>query len=470
MKKTSLTFIFAIFTFLALPIVVNGQDAELVKERESKDFQKLGCIKVSMQTAVEKALEQNCTLQLADWNIQKESYAYKENIGQLFPKIDASANYGYTIKKQVMYFDGIPGVARMFGDKAERGIEMGRTHNIQAGVSFSMPIVHPQLWKSIQMSKERLALAVEKANTSKVNKIAEVQKAYLQVLLARQTYLVFDQNYQNALNSYQSISNKFKQGLVSEYDLLRSEVQVNNLKPNLLQLQENYRLAQKQLLILMGFDPELSLFLEENLDSFKEELLMEKVQEEEKPLKNNSALREMNKQEALVESAVDISRLAFIPTLSLSGRYIYNFGSNSFNLNNSRLWSPFSIINISLSFPLFSGGRKFFSLKKQKIELLQFQLQRKETENQLKIALEQNQNRIKRSIEAYKIAEKTIKTAEKGYKIAQRRLAIGEGTLLETQEANIALLQAQLNCYQILYEYLVAKIDLRKIKGEQAFY
>lgn len=50
----------------------------------------------------------------------------------------------------------------------------------------------------------------------------------------------------------------------------------------------------------------------------------------------------------------------------------------------------------------------------------------------------------------------------RGYKIAQKRYDTGGGTLLEMNDAELALTQAKLNLNQSIYNYMVAKSDMEK--------
>ena len=67
--------------------------------------------------------------------------------------------------------------------------------------------------------------------------------------------------------------------------------------------------------------------------------------------------------------------------------------------------------------------------------------------------------------EQHQAASKSIEGAEAGYEIAQKRYEIGSGTLLELNDAQLALLQARLNVNMSIYNYLVAKSSLDKLLG-----
>lgn len=421
---------------------------------------------ISLEEAISIALSESSSVQVGELMIQKQKYSYREALAQLFPNVNLSGNYSYTIKKQVMYLDGFPGASSMPEEMLSRGIEIGRTNNIQGGINIALPLVNAQLWKSIAISKENLALAMEQSNTAKINKVAEVRKAFLQTLLARDAYEVLEASYRNAQNNFRLVENNYKQGLVAQYDLLRSEVQVKNLEPNLRQAQDAANTANNALLVLMGLPPQAQIYPKGTLKDYAPEIIDRYISAEHSSLNNNPTLRELAHQQKILQSSLELSKASFLPTLSVSSMYNFSFSSNKLDLDNKRLWTPFSSINFSLSVPVFSGGKRYYNVQQQKVAQLQFELNRRDVERQLTIAQKDALDKVRRAVQTYTVSQEAIKLAEQGYKIANKRFETGEATLLEVNDANIALLQARLNYHQSLFDFMVAQAELEKLEGK----
>jgi outer membrane protein TolC len=62
--------------------------------------------------------------------------------------------------------------------------------------------------------------------------------------------------------------------------------------------------------------------------------------------------------------------------------------------------------------------------------------------------------------------EKTVAQAEKAYSIARTRFDAGAGTMLEVNQAQLAVTQSRLNLSQAVFDMLSAKADYDKIIGE----
>ena len=122
-------------------------------------------LNLTLDEAIEIALSDNPTVQVADWEITKQEYAKKGSLAELFPTIDFSATYNRTIQKQVMYMGGddMPGMGE--GEMSE-GIKVGRNNVWSAGFSATLPIISAQLWKQLAISADEVELAVEKSRSS----------------------------------------------------------------------------------------------------------------------------------------------------------------------------------------------------------------------------------------------------------------------------------------------------------------
>jgi outer membrane protein TolC len=56
--------------------------------------------------------------------------------------------------------------------------------------------------------------------------------------------------------------------------------------------------------------------------------------------------------------------------------------------------------------------------------------------------------------------------AEKGYSIAEKAYQVGRSTLIELNDAQLALTQARLAEYQAIYNFVVAKSQLEQTLGQ----
>ncbi|MDR1880574.1 MAG: TolC family protein [Tannerellaceae bacterium] len=426
---------------------------------------------LDLNKALEIAMSENPVVKVADQEITKKKYAQKGAYAALFPQINFAGDYGRTLKKQIMYMDfdlgggtEIPGVEM---PDMSGGIEVGRSNNWSVGFTAGMPLVNASLWKSLSISALDVELAVEQARSSKIEMTLQVKKSFFGVLLANDSYRVFKESYDNAMENYLDIQHKFGQGLVAEYDLIRADVSVKNIEPSLLQAENAVTLAKWQLKALLGMDLDLSITCEGRLTDFRSELFADYLSVNTS-LEENTSLRQLDLQAGLLKHTLDMQKYDFLPTLSLTGLYQWNAMNNDFRFGDYR-WNPYSMIGVSLSVPIFSGGGRLNKVKQTQVSIHQLTLQREDTERNLQLAVRQYMDNMRTCIKRFDAAQKGVEQAQRGYAIAQKRYDTGAGTLLEMNDAELAMTQARLNFNQSIYDYMIAKSEMEKIVGKQTY-
>ncbi|GGK10806.1 transporter [Parabacteroides faecis] len=429
-------------------------------------------LKLDLEKALEIALSENPTVKVADKEIEKKKYAQKGTYAALFPQINFTADYTRTLKKQVMYMDGFdmgggsdeptPG---MEGIDMSKGIEVGRDNNWTTGFNLSMPLVNATLWKSLSISALDVELSIEQARSSKISMVNQVKKSFYAVLLANDSYRVFKESYDNAMENYLDIKKKYDQGTVAEYDLIRADVTVKNSEPNMLQAENSLTLAKWQLKALLGMDLEMAIDCEGELADF-ESVLFADYMATDTTLAGNTDLKQIDLQMQQLKKTLTMQKFDYLPTLSLTGMYQWNAMNNDFKFKNYN-WTPYSIVGVSLTVPIFSGGSKYHKIKQTQVSMHQMDLQRDDTKRNLQLAIKQYLDNMKTCVKQFDAAQKGVEQANKGYKIAQKRYDTGAGTLLEMNDAELALTQAKLNLNQSIYNYMVAKSDMEKVLGQE---
>ncbi len=224
---------------------------------------------LTLDESIALGLEQSPMVLGKDVALVNQMYAEREAQSALYPQLSLSGNYGYTLKKQRIYFDGMPGMGAMPG--MEDGIEVGRTHNIQLGLQAGMPLVNATLWKALQINRKQVDLALQQATQSRQELVGQIKKAFYTVLLAQESCETLQQSMRNAELNLERVTQRYEAGLVAEYDKMRAEVQYANIKPSVLQAEQGVALAYMQLAVLLGLDPHTGLRLVGHLEDYQAE-------------------------------------------------------------------------------------------------------------------------------------------------------------------------------------------------------
>ncbi len=406
---------------------------------------------ISLDEAIQIALDESTTIKIADINITKAGYAKKGSYAALYPNISASGSYQRTLKKQVMAMD-------FQGQSME--IAVGKWNNVNAGVSASLPLINAQLWESLKLSALNVELAVEQARSSKVSMVSQVKQSFYGVLIAQYIYEVYKQVYDNAATNYAQIEKKYNTGKVSEYEYLRAKVNVKNAEPNVYSALASIDLAIWQLKAVMGLDLNTKIGVSGDMDAFEQEMLGFNVNDTVN-LENNSTLIQFGLQERQIESTIKMTKRQYIPSLAASFSYSYMAMGDDFDMK----WNPYSVVGVTLSVPIFDGLSKHYNIRQNQATRDVIRMNMEDTERQLRIAHKGYMNQIATYIENYYAAVSTLEMAQKSYDIAAKMYELGKATLTELNDAQLALVQSQLTMSQAVYNFKVAEAKLDELQG-----
>lgn len=413
-------------------------------------------ITLSRQECIDIALRDNPTVKVADMEIKRMDYSKKEVLAQLFPAIDFSGAYQRTIRLQTINMN--------MGGQTQ-SLKMGSDNTWNFGFSASMPLVAPALWKSIKISDMQILANAEAARASRLDLVNNINKAYYSLLLAKASYQVVKQNYDIALFNADLFKKKFDQGTASEYDVLRSSVQVKNVEPQLLETEISVRQCKLNLKILMGIDYEVDIEPNVTLAEMQSDMYGYMLRQGW-DLKGNTSMRTLDIQTETLRQTVTLKKFAWIPTLAASFNINWNALSNGNALKN-QVFNPYSTVGLALSVPIFSGGSKYYGVRQAEVQYKEMQFQKENLVNSLNAQVRLALDNIDKEVKQISTSEEGVRQAEKAYQIMQKSFEIGAATYLDLRDSELADTQAKLAYYQAIYNYLVSTSELDLLLGRE---
>lgn len=435
MKKTLLLFV----TFSALILAQTKQTAVL-----------------NLEQAISLALEKNADLKIASMEVNKSEEKLREARSGLFPQLNASGQYQRYIDLPVIFMP--PGSP--FGPT----LKIGADNSFAASASLSVPLFAWSLYQGIGLASDALTISQENYRSVKNKVVGDVKKAFLTVLLTRETKDVMKQSLKNAEDNFENIKRLNSAGTLSDYDVLRAEVQVENLKPTVLQMENNYVLSLEALKVTIGLDANHDIDVVGEMN-FEEPYQIPTQQEViDELIKNNPQLAILENQVKLNDRNISLENSAYLPTLAGFGSYQYQAQANDFKFSDYN-WVKTFVIGVQLQIPIFNGFKTQARVSQAEIGLNQSVEQKRNFTEALKTQALSILYRIEQAVKRIEGQNKTVSQAAEGYEIAKRRLANSVAIQLEVNDAELALRQAKLNRLQAIYDLKVAEADLENVLG-----
>ena len=412
---------------------------------------------VSLSKALEIAMSKSPTIKVANKEITRVDYSKKERLAGLFPTISGSGTYSRNLKNQksVISFNGTPTV-----------LEFGVDNNFSAGVSATLPIIAPTLWATLKMNEFDAQLAIESARSSKIALVNQVTKAYYTLLLMQDSYDVFVKSYNNTADNTRVIADKYKQGVVSEYEWIRADVQSRNAQSNIVSAQSAVNLSKQQLKMLMGLNMFSEIKVVGKLSDFEQNMYGDVLNLDTVALKSNTDLKQFDIKSKQFDQTLEIQKTLWYPTLGASLNYSYNYMGNDADKFSNYVKFPASMLGVSLSVPIFQGGTRYYKSKQIKIQQDELKDQRDNLKKSIELQMITSLDNIKKAIEKIESNKKAMSQAEKAMIISKKRYEVGSGTFLDITNSELAYIQAGLSYNQSIFDFVSSKSDLEKLYGK----
>lgn len=419
---------------------------------------------LSLNQAIEIALSDNPTIKVADLEIERYDYVYKQTVSSLYPQVSVSGQYSLAIRNQQM----------------AEGLSFGGKNTFNATASLSLPLFAPSVYRQMKLTKTQMAMAVESARANRIDMVAAVRSSFYNVLLAEQSMKVLQEAYETTQRVVDNTKELFENGLAAEYDYITAQVQLSNLKPQLLQAEKGIELTKLQLKMYLSIPEEVEINIIGELDNFRDNVLMHTDYDVD--LSKNTTIVNLELQSELLDHHEKLIQTTRMPTIAAFGQISY-IGQERVNLggllggmaggatteNQSKFWWQYPInIGAQISIPLFAGFNKTNQIKAIRNQRAQLDIQRDYAERGVKLQVQQSINTLLTARETMLSNELTVEQAQKAYEISYTRYSAGAGTILELNNSLLTLTQAQLNYSQAIYDYLSAHAAYEKALGVEA--
>lgn len=421
-------------------------------------------LSLTLNQAIAIALEKSWDIQIANKDVKKAEEQISEAYANAFPRLEFSGTYIRNIKSPVLF---IPANTPFNESDQTLIFELGSKNSYDLGLSVSQVIYNQKVNTAIKIANEYADYSKFGEKSTKQQLINSVKKAFYNVLLMQELLVVSNQNYGVAKANLENVTALYKQGVVSEYDFLRSEVQVANVQPYVIQTENGLELAKNYLknLLTLDLDQPIKLIGEFSFDELPSSTIEQYSTE---AVRNNPLINQLKVQSSLLEKNISIQQSDYFPTLSFFGQYQFQSQDNTFKFKDYN-WAKTFFVGLQLSYTLFDGFSRSARIEQAVIDKQKVDLSRMKLEEGLKIQILQAKMKMGESKKRISAQEKSLQQAEKALKIAQSRYKNGVGTQLELIDTQAALTMAKTNYVQAIYDYLMAKSDWEFAVSSESF-
>lgn len=440
-------------------------------------------VSLSLPEAVQRALEESEEVRLARSQVALASAQIGAARSAVLPQVNANVGYTRTLasvfqgasapaipdslqfdpdpslplEERVDYLERRTPIAAMgalgglFSD-----LPFGREHAYTASLSGSQLLYSGgRAGAALSIARNVRAASLAGLAQQEAQTQLEIRSAYYQALLAQEVSDIAQAAYEQAQAFYEQEDLRFRAGQASELDLMRAEVERDNLQPQVVQGTNAADLAMLNLKRLVNLPLAQPIRLTTALAVPVIADSAAVLPSEELVTAQQAALSAVQEQVDIRQQQVRIARGAFLPNISLSSAYARQlYPSDPLRFEDP--WQTDWTVSLQVSLPIFNGFRRTAELSQARVQLEQSRLQLAQLREVTQLQYEQAHGEKRRALSAMQARQRTVEIAQRVYDLTVLRYDRGLATQLEVSDARLSLLQARTNLAQAISDFYTA--------------
>ncbi|MEO6404019.1 MAG: TolC family protein [Ferruginibacter sp.] len=386
--------------------------------------------KISLQDAIDMSIKNSSRLRVSDARILQATAAVREARDRQLPDVAASASY-----------------VRLSSAKIDlKNAQPGSTNNtpkisqaLYGIVNVSMPLyAGGRIKYGIESAKYLEQAARLSAENDKEGVIFNTIQAYTNLYKASQAIVVIHENLSASVQRDSTFSRLEKNGLLARNDLLKAQLQTSNIELNLLDAENNLAISNVNMALMLGLPENLVIDIDTSF-VMASKPMQPFADLENLALKNRKDIQAIGFQTEAAATDIKVAKAAAFPTLALTGGYIAADIPKFITITNA--------VNVGIGLQynlasLWKTNTKLQQARSKESELLATsQMLNDATRLQVNKDFQDYLHQQKK-IEVY---QKAVAQASENFRITKNKYDNSLVTITELLDADVSLLQAQLN-------------------------
>ncbi|MFH1699394.1 MAG: TolC family protein [Candidatus Zixiibacteriota bacterium] len=420
-------------------------------------------IVLSREKAVALAVERNERYQAALLERERIQGQYVEARAGAFPRITFDGQYLRNIDLQ-------SSVLTMTDDEGETDkftLRFGTPHNYSFGFSLYQPLYAAgKVGTAIKIAKYGFSYTDELIRAARHDVAAEADKAYLNAVTANEAAQVFRDAELVAQANLDVVQKLYNEGQTSEYELLRSQVQVANTRPDRIRAENDADHAMNYLKNILALEPDTEIELGTTIEEISiPELSLDDLISE--AIASRPEIAQSREMMNINEKLVSIAKSGYKPDVGINSRVQWDSFKDDIGKTSlaGDSWNRSWNVSVVLNWPIFSGFETGGKVQQAKVDYNQSRLNNSQLKRQIQLEVRDAVGKVNEARQRVEALGETVSQAERGLAIGEVRFENGIGTQLELLDSQVALTTARVNRLTALYDLAVAVSSLKRAVG-----
>jgi outer membrane protein len=442
-------------------------------------------VELSLTQALSLALERSEEVRVAEQQVSVASAQVRTARSSLLPQINTQVGYTKTLRSvfqgagfevpdslqfepdstaslddRIAYLErNTPNAAfgalgSLFGN-----LPFGRENAWTAAASVTQPLfAGGRIVSGVQLARHAETAAEASLAEARSDVALQVRQAYYGALLAQEAETIVDASVSLAEAHLERVELLLETGQASELDAMRAGVELENLRPQLVQARNARTLASLNLKRLVNLPIDAPLRLTSSLESDAAlpapgDVLLPSLAEAEPQLERRASITAAEQQVEIRREQVDIARGSYLPSVNLQANLSRQAFPSGFVPSD---WQDDWTVGFVVQWPLFQGLRRGAEVDAAQAQVRQAELQADQLREGVRLEYEQALGELEQARAQIAAATRNVTQAARVYELTELRYTEGLATQLDVSDARLALQQARMNEANAYHDFYLA--------------
>ena len=408
---------------------------------------------LSLQAAVQQAVENNYSIQVARTNEQISDNSLNIGNAGLLPSVSLSSSGSLQQQDTRQEFEQPLG---------EQTINGAQSSNLDASVNLQYTLFdglgntynYRQLKTEKNLTEAQARQTIEQTLLRVVQQYYQVARLRAEAEIAKEAVTLSQQRLSRVETGVQ-FGNK------SRVDLTNAQVDLDTDSTTLIEAKTQYRNARRTLNVLLGQAPNTPVTVEEQV-SFQQDLerqaLLEQAQE------RNSSLQAADYEVKNARLQKKIANASYFPEVNLTSSYTYSQSASDAGFLNEQRSSGIRS-GLELNMPLFSGFQNDIRAENAELRLQNQKNRKAETKLNVRRDLTNAYATYEQNLRALRLEKRSVDNARLNLRRTRESYQVGQATATQLREAQVNFTRAKTRLTNARYDAKLAEVELYQLAG-----
>ncbi|MES2518921.1 MAG: TolC family protein [Bacteroidota bacterium] len=374
----------------------------------------------------------------------------KSKLADWYPQINFNYNLQHNFLVQTSIIGGNP-------------VKLGVDNTSAAQFSLSQNIFNRDALLANKSQNDVRLQAIQTTTNIKINLAANVSKAFYAVLATKQQIKVSEGDIIRLQRSLKDAKNQYNAGTTDKIDFKRVSIALNNTLALKKSNEELLKARLQNLKSLMAYPESEDLVIAYDTLQLEKDILIDTLQQSD--FTSRIEYKQLATLKNLREAELKYNQWSYLPSVAFNGAYNLNYLNNTFTDLYTKNY-PNSFVNLTLSLPIFQGGKRKANINSAEWQLKRVALDVTNLKLNVNSEYQQALASYKSNLTVFLSQKENMELAKEVYDLIQLQYRSGIKTYLEVITSETDLRTARINYYNSLYLVLSSKVDVQKALGQ----